>query len=56
MSKGAQLKLQNHTLRNHPTKMCIKSAPYLQHKNANWALNVVFFYALVLFQHQFLKL
>ena len=28
--------------------MCIKYAPYLQQKSANWALNTVFFDALVL--------
>ena len=32
----------------HPTNMCIKSAPYLHQKNANKLLSVVFFYALVL--------
>ena len=32
----------------NPTKMCIKSAPYSHQKSANWALNVVLFYALVL--------
>ena len=26
------------------TKMCIKSAPYLLQKSANWALNRVFFW------------
>ena len=24
---------------NYPIKMCIKSAPYLHQKSANWALN-----------------
>ena len=29
-----------------PTKMCIKSAPYLHYKRANWAINMLLFYAL----------
>ena len=35
-------KLQRGT--NHPTKMCIKSAPLLNQKSANWALKFVFFW------------
>ena len=37
------------TVKGHcPTKRSIKSAPYLHQKRDNWALNLVFFYTLVL--------
>ena len=29
----------------YPTKILIKSTPYLLQKNANWALDIVLFYA-----------
>ena len=35
-------------LQNRPSFMCIKSAPCLHLKSANWALNIVLFDALVL--------
>ena len=42
---------QNMQLFWRPTKMGIKSAPYLLQNSAYWALNMVLFYALVQILH-----